>query len=34
MGSASVIISVTHAFSLNEYPKDGAGQLKAALPEP
>jgi hypothetical protein len=33
-GRDSLIISVTHAFSLNEYPKAGAGQLKAAWPLP
>jgi hypothetical protein len=34
IGSASRIMSVTQAFSLNEYPNDGAGQVKAALPAP
>ena len=34
IGSASFSISVTHALSLNEYPKLGAGQLNAASPIP
>ena len=34
IGRASTNKFVTQAFSLNEYPKDGAGQVKAALPAP